>query len=73
MTFHIYEDVFRLQISEHDVIVVQVFKAEQELTEIKFGNLLRKAPMLNQMEKHLTSSAEIHHKEQLIVRLKGPM
>lgn len=73
MTFHINEDVFRLQISEHDVIIMQVFKAKKELTEIKFGKLLSKAPMLNQMEKHFTASAQIHYKEQLIVRLKRPM
>ena len=73
MAIHIYQNVFRLDITIDNVAVMQVLKAKQDLTHEKLRLLLAKPPVLQQVKEDLTASADIHDKEQLMRALKGPM
>lgn len=73
MAIDIDEDVLRFDISVDDVLSVQVFKPEQQLCEVEPSLILCKLLHLTQMEEHLASSTQVHHEEELCLRLEGPI
>ena len=73
MSFHVNENIFRLQVPENDLVIVQVFKTQQQLAHVELCKLLWEAALLNQVEKQLAASAEIHDEEEFLFTSERPV
>lgn len=70
MTINIDQDVLWFYISVYDIQVMEVFQPKEQLCEIKLCLFFCEFLDFAQMEKHFSSSAEIHNKKQLGLGLK---
>lgn len=67
------EDVFGLDVPVHDVLLVHVLEAQQDLTHVELRQLLREAPLLQQVEEQFAASANVHDEVELAGALERPM
>ena len=65
MAVYIDKNVFRLDVTVDYIHVVEVFKTEQELRKVESSLIFRELLDFSQVEEHFTTSAQIHHEEQL--------
>lgn len=73
MAFNVYQDVFWLQIPEDDVVVVQMFKAEQQFAHVKLCKLFGEASLLDEVEEQLAARAEVHDEVELLFAFESPV
>jgi len=70
MTIDVDEDILRLDISIHNIQIMQILQPFQHLREVKLGLLLRELLYFPKMKEHLSTCANIHDEEELRLALK---
>lgn len=65
-----HENVFRLQISINDLLLVEMPESQGDCERIELRTLLRKLPRLSEVHEQLASSHKLHDKEDLLLSLE---
>ena len=73
MAVNVNEDVLGLDVPIHNIFRVEVFEAEEKLSEVELCLFLSELLHLAQMEEHLATRAQVHDEEQFRLRLKRPV
>jgi hypothetical protein len=73
MTVNINQDVFWLDVSVNNIQTMNVFQTFDKFSKIKLGLAFGKLLNLAEMEKHLTTCADVHHKKELFFALETPV
>lgn len=70
MAFKIHDDILGLEITENDVLGVQVRQSKCNFANVKSSFRLRKRLASRQSRKQITTAAVFHHQKQAILRLE---